>query len=156
MSDLSYPLPYRSAMENRTHTEAMFPARLSAWRSAREFLERFCANASLARTPSLRLNLVLEELFTNTVNHGHRGDCDFPIWVSLTANECEVTITYLDQCPPFNPLAVSKAQLDLPLDERKIGGLGIYLTTEMTMASDYAYVYGRNRLRLVLAAQKHI
>ena len=143
-------------MENRTHTEAMFPARLSAWRSAREFLERFCAKASLARTPSLRLNLVLEELFTNTVNHGHRGDCDFLIWISLTASQANVTVTYLDQGPPFNPLAMSKAQLDVPLDDRKIGGLGVYLTTELTVASDYAYVYGRNRLRLVLPAQKHI
>ena len=130
------------------HAEAMFPAKLSAWSSAREFLERFCAAASLARTPSLRLNLILEELFTNTVNHGHRGDCDFLIWISLTAGEAEIAVTYLDQGPPFNPLAMSKAQLDVAPEERKIGGLGVYLTTELTVASDYAYVYGRNRLRL--------
>lgn len=137
-------------MHNRTFAEAMFPARLSAWRPAREFLERFCATASLARTPSLRLNLILEELFTNTVNHGHRGDCDFPIWISLHAGESGISVTYLDLGPPFNPLAMSRAQLDVPLDERKIGGLGVYLATELTVASDYAYMYGRNRLRLVL------
>ena len=137
-------------MDNRIHTEAMFPARLTAWRSAREFLECFCAKASLPRNPGLRLNLILEELFTNTVNHGHRGDCDFSIWISLTANDTGIAVTYLDQGPPFNPLAMAKAQLDVPLDEREIGGLGIHLTTELTSASDYAYLFGRNRLRLVL------
>ena len=137
-------------MDNRTHSEAMFPARLSAWRPAREFLERFCAKASLARTPTLRLNLILEELFTNTVNHGHRGDCDFLVWISLVASESDVAVTYLDQGRPFNPLAMAKKQLDVPLDERHIGGLGVHLTTELTTASDYAYLFGRNRLRLVL------
>ena len=142
-------------MDDHHHAEAMFPARLSAWRSAREFLDHFCARTSLARTPSLRLNLILEELFTNTVNHGHGGDCDFLIWISLTAHESDVVITYLDQGRAFNPLAMSKALLDVPLDERIIGGLGVHLTTELTTASHYAYVYGRNRLRLVLAAQRH-
>ena len=142
-------------MDDRHHAEAMFPARLNAWRTAREFLDHFCTRISLARTPSLRLNLILEELFTNTVNYGHGGDCDFLIWISLTARESDVVITYLDQGRAFNPLAMSKALLDVPLDQRKIGGLGVHLTTELTTASHYAYVYGRNRLRLVLAAQRH-
>ena len=129
----------------------MFPAKLWAWHLAREFLERFCAKASLARTPSLRLNLILEELFTNTVNHGHRGDGDFLIWISLSEYDRKVAVTYLDQGLPFNPLAMSKAQLDVPPDERKIGGLGVYLTRELTLDSSYAYLYGRNRLRLVMA-----
>ena len=137
-------------MDNHTYSEAMFLARLSAWRLAREFLERFCAKASLARTPRLRLNLILEELFTNTVNHGHCGDCDFLVWISLVASESNVTVTYLDQGLPFNPLAMAKKQLDVPLDERHIGGLGVHLTTELTTSSDYAYLFGRNRLRLVL------
>lgn len=138
-------------MKNQTQAEAMFPAKLGAWHLAREFLERFCAEASLARTPSLRLNLILEELFTNTVNHGHRGDSDFLIWISLSEFDRKVVVTYLDQGVPFNPLAMSKAQLDVPPDERKIGGLGVYLTRELTLDSSYAYLYGRNRLQLVMA-----
>ena len=129
----------------------MFPAKLGAWHLAREFLERFCADASLARTPGLRLNLILEELFTNTVNHGHRGDSDFLIWITLSEFDRKVVVTYLDQGLPFNPLAMSKAQLDVPPDERKIGGLGVYLTRELTLDSSYAYLYGRNRLTLVMA-----
>ena len=64
----------------------MFPARLSELHALRSFVEGFCAQARLARDKCLRLNLVLEELFTNTVRHGHRGDCEFPVWVSLAAD----------------------------------------------------------------------
>src|ERR1041384_1611982 len=53
---------------------AMFLARIDRLRALREFLERFCADAGLGGDQCLRLNLVLEELFTNTVRHGHRGD----------------------------------------------------------------------------------
>lgn len=137
-------------MNDRTLSETMFPARRSAWRSAREFLERFCADASLTRVPCLRLNLILEELFTNTINHGHRGDSNSHIWIGLAAGPSETFVVYTDEAPPFNPLAMAKAQLDVPLDEREIGGLGVHLTIELTSASDYAYVFGRNRLRLVL------
>ncbi|MEO8386558.1 MAG: ATP-binding protein, partial [Betaproteobacteria bacterium] len=101
-------------------SEAMFPARLGAWSSARAFMERFCANASINRVPSLRLNLILEELFTNTINHGHRGDCDSHIWIGLASGPSETFVVYTDEAPPFNPLAMAKAQLDVPLDEREI------------------------------------
>jgi len=74
----------------------MFLARLDRLRALREFLESFCADAALGRDPCLRLNLVLEELFTNTVRHGHRGDSDSPVWVTLSVAGANVSLTYED------------------------------------------------------------
>jgi serine/threonine-protein kinase RsbW len=139
-------------MKNFVQRESMFIARLAAWRSARQFLETFCEVAALERAPSLRLNLILEELFTNTVNHGHRGDSDFFIWMSLSTQPDGVRITYTDQAPPFNPVGAARTQFALPIEERKIGGLGIYLTTELTSRAEYGYFYGRNQVRLLLPA----
>jgi len=64
---------------------AMFLARLGELRPIAAFLERYCAEAELARERCLRLNVVLEELFINTVRHGHRGESDAPVWVILRA-----------------------------------------------------------------------
>ena len=133
--------------------ETMFPARLPAMAAVREFLDVFCCAAQVERPPSLRLHLVVEELFTNTVTHGHRGDCDFPVWITLEANRSAVNLTYLDQAPPFNPLAIGMgnlASLDSDIEHRKVGGLGVLLATELTSASEYAYLFGRNRLRMML------
>lgn len=132
-----------------------FLARLDQLRLMRDFVESFCAEGGLPRTDCLRLNLVLEELFTNTVRHGHRGDCDAPIWITLERAEAGVRVIYEDKAPPFNPYAYTRlpdAPLDTTVSMRKIGGLGVLLTKELAAARDYAYLFGRNRIRLTMAA----
>ena len=123
---------------------AMFLARLAELRRIGTFVEGYCADAGLARERCLRLNLVLEELFINTVNHGHRGDCDAPIWIQLDAQPQAVQLTYEDTAPPFNPF-VHRVEIG------KIGGLGVLLTRELAAARDYTYLFGRNRIRLSVA-----
>ena len=132
-----------------------FLARLEQLRQVRSFLEGFCADSGLARAECLRLNLVLEELFTNTVRHGHRGDCDAPIWIGLQRAEDGVRVVYEDKAPPFNPYAYTRlpeVAPDATLSMRKIGGLGVLLTRELAASRDYAYLFGRNRIRLTMAA----
>jgi anti-sigma regulatory factor (Ser/Thr protein kinase) len=131
----------------------MIPARLARMRDLRAFLEGFCAAAGVGRDACLRLNLVIEELFTNTVRHGHGGDSDAPVWVTLAKSAGQVRLTYEDAAPPFNPYA--QLPLDSPdttLEMRKAGGLGVLLTWEMAASRDYAYLFGRNRIRLALTA----
>lgn len=128
----------------------MFPARLGELRTLREFLERFCALAEIAADDCLRVNLVLEELFTNTVRHGYRGECDAPIWVTLdSAAQGTLRVTYEDSAPPFNPwVGLPEFAPDSTLRSRRIGGLGVLLTRKLAKSRDYAYLFGRNRIRL--------
>ena len=46
---------------------AVFPARLAELARVKSFLEQFCTDEGVARDRGLRLNVVLEELFVNTV-----------------------------------------------------------------------------------------
>jgi len=122
-------------------------------RPVQAFLEAFCEAAGVQRAQCLRLNLVLEELFTNTIKHGHRGDCDAPVWIGLTRADGAVQVVYEDKAPPFNPYArLSEPVVDTTVSMRKIGGLGVLLTNELAASRDYAYLFGRNRIRLTLAA----
>ena len=130
---------------------AMFPSRFGELWRVSAFLEGFCADHAAGRDLCLRLNLVLEELFVNTVRHGHGGDSDEPVWVTLDATSEAVHVTYEDTGPPFNPYAHLSAKLPATtLEMRKIGGLGVLLTKELAATRDYAYVFGRNRIRLAL------
>jgi len=129
-----------------------FLSRLDQLRPVQAFLERFCADFGLPRQECLRLNLVLEELFTNTVKHGHHGDCDAPVWIGLTRGDSGVQVVYEDKAPPFNPYArLSEPVVETTVSMRKIGGLGVLLTKELAATRDYAYLFGRNRIRLTLA-----
>lgn len=130
---------------------AMFLARLDRLRALREFLESFCTEAGVAPDHCLRLNLVLEELFTNTVRHGHGGDSSAPVWVTLSGDSGGVNLTYEDSAPPFNPYGTPPdAPPDTTVKMRKIGGLGVLLTRKLAASREYAYLYGRNRIRLAL------
>ena len=130
----------------------MFPARMDRLRALREFLESFCGEAAIGKDHCLRLNLVLEELFTNTVRHGHHGDSNAPIWITLTAGPATVNLTYEDSAPPFNPYGTPPgAPPDTTVKMRKIGGLGVILTRKLAASREYAYLYGRNRIRLALS-----
>lgn len=132
---------------------AQFLARLDQLRPLQLFLEGFCAESRLPRAAYLRLNLVLEELFTNTVRHGHRGDCDAPVWIAVSRSGDTLSVLYEDKAPPFNPYArLTEPVVDTTVSMRKIGGLGVLLTKELAASRDYAYLFGRNRIRLTLAA----
>ena len=127
-----------------------FSARASELRRIGTFLNDFCTRRQVDREHCLRLNLVVEELFTNSVRHGYRGDSDAPVWVSVDADPAGVRVTYEDAAPPFNPYALFANVPDTTLSLRKLGGLGVVLTRELASNRDYAYLFGRNRIRLTL------
>ncbi len=129
---------------------AIFPARLDAVASVCSLLERFCAAGDIARDDCLRLNLVAEEFFTNTVRHGHGADCDAPVWIAFAATPQALSFEIEDTAPPYNPFARA-VDVDLPVEARRIGGLGVHLARELAARSEYAYLFGRNCIRLQLA-----
>lgn len=126
---------------------------MESLKGARAFLEAFCADAGVARQACLKLNLVVEELFLNTVKHGHRGGSDAPVWIELAAGDGAIRMTYEDHAPPFNPFAAAtREMLEALAQTRREGGLGVLLAHGLTTDPDYAYLFGRNRIRLALAA----
>ena len=132
-----------------TSMTSMFPAALEGLRAIRAFVERFCARTGIGRDPCLRLNLVLEELFTNTLRHGYREELDGTVWISLSRTDGGLRIVYEDGAPPFNPYAwLAAATAEGPQPLRRPGGLGILLTRELAASREYAYVFGRNSIRL--------
>jgi hypothetical protein len=109
---------------------SMFASRADEWGHARAMIEAFCVEAGVSAHACSGTVAIAEELFTYTVTQGHAGGSDAPIWIALEAQGARVTLTYEDLAPPFNPFAPGR--------------------TEMLEAFDYAYVFGRNRIRVVL------
>ena len=130
----------------------MFASRMEELKSARAFIEDFCEGAQVPRDSRLKANLVIEELFINTVKHGNRGGSDAPVWITLSASGGEVSLTYEDRAPPFNPFArATREMLEALAETRREGGLGVILAQGLTVAADYVYLFGRNRISLQLA-----
>jgi anti-sigma regulatory factor (Ser/Thr protein kinase) len=124
-----------------------FNARLSEFESIAAFIEGACA--SLQEDARLRIVLLVEELFVNSVNHGYGGDSDQPVWLTLSVGDDECRLVYEDCAPAYDPFAaVDTSTIDADLDQRRIGGLGIVLLVEFSSKHDYQRRGDRNVIEL--------
>lgn len=136
-----------------TAEQRIFLAHQAQLQQALDFVEAFCARQGLAGATALRAVLIVEELFSNTLRHGHRGDADAPVRITLQAEATHLALCWEDSAPPFDPLRYlrdSPPVLDAALDQRQPGKMGLPLVADMAQTMDYAHVDGFNRLRLVL------
>jgi anti-sigma regulatory factor (Ser/Thr protein kinase) len=129
---------------------AVFPARMAAFQDVAAFVDEVCGMAGCNRDDRFRLTLVLEELFTNTVVHGHHGDSDATVRVTLEARPGRIGVTYEDEAPPFDPFTTA-LEPSAAVEQRPVGGLGLVLVARMTGERTYARTGGRNCVSLVLA-----
>jgi serine/threonine-protein kinase RsbW len=129
-----------------------FEARSTQLALAIGFIEEVCEREGVTPGDALRLTLIVEELFTNILMHGHRGDHDSTVHIELQVDATQLALRVADQAPPFDPLQylAQLPGLDRPVEERKPGGLGLALVAQMSERLDYAHADGFNRLSLVL------
>jgi anti-sigma regulatory factor (Ser/Thr protein kinase) len=128
-----------------------FPARLKAFEQVKTLIDEFGEKTGLGREDRHKLTLIVEELFTNTVTHGHRGDCNEPVQISLEDTAAGVQLTYEDSAPQYDPLAASRrTDIESTINERRVGGLGVLLTIGLTNDADYRFVEGHNRISVTL------
>ena len=96
-----------------------------------------------------KVNLVLEELAMNTINHGHDGGLH-QISITFSSTDDALVIDILDDGKPFDPLTDAPIpNVNAPINERPIGGLGVYLVRKLMDEVTYRREEGRNHLTLV-------
>lgn len=97
-----------------------------------------------------QVKLVLEELGVNIVKHGHDSDPDHEIEILLDSASDALTIELRDEGRAFNPLTDSpEPDVDSGLDDRPVGGLGVYLVRTMMDELSYRREDNRNILTIV-------
>jgi serine/threonine-protein kinase RsbW len=137
--------------------QADFPARFASLPDTAAFARGFCDRHGIGHDDALKLTLIIEELFTNTIEHGYRAESDAPIRIGLASQHGAVALLYEDSAPPYDPLSTVSAQrfaLGEELETRPIGGLGVHLVRELTSDARYTYEDGSNRLWLTLKAKR--
>jgi anti-sigma regulatory factor (Ser/Thr protein kinase) len=122
-----------------------------------DFAEMFARHHALPCTERACLLLILEELFTNAVNHGYDGEGRVgTIEVSLAFDVGRLTIEFGDDGKPFDPLLSALPDLDQPAVKRPVGGLGLYILRALVNDARYFRSGDRNHLNLsrVIAGQQ--
>ncbi len=118
----------------------------------REFAEKQGTEWELTSRDVFSMNLVLEELITNIIFYGFEDDLDHEITICMKLQDDVLFLEIQDDGKPFDPFSVdTPADLYKSLEERKIGGLGIYFVREIM--DTYSYERNGNMNRLLLSKQ---
>ena len=96
------------------------------------------------------IHLAVVELVTNIVDYAYPERSDDYLDVELQRDEKHITIRFKDGGVPFNPLEQDPPDISLPMAERKIGGLGIFLVIKNMESVTYEYTDGENILTISL------
>lgn len=114
-------------------------------------VEQFCRAESLGESAAFHINLVLEELFVNAVDHGACQGMKEAVSVRLARDGVNsVGIRFADRGAPFDPSSAPAPQLAAPLAERCAGGLGLHFVRTLARIVQYRRENGWNRLELRL------
>ena len=97
----------------------------------------------------MQVDLAVEEIFVNIASYayGEEGG-DVCIIAGLDKEMSEITVTFIDRGIRYDPLSSENPDITLPVSEREIGGLGIFLTKRSMDELSYEYSEGRNILKM--------
>lgn len=98
----------------------------------------------------MQVRLAVEEIFVNISSYAYAPETG-PAVVRLEIRDdpMEVEITFMDRGVPYDPLQTEDPDVDIGIDQRQIGGLGIFLVKQTMDDVRYEYTQGRNILRIV-------
>jgi len=106
-----------------------------------EAIEAWLQANAVASAESARLMIAFDEILSNIAKYGGGQ-----IEIELSLGSDSLSATILDDGPAFDPLGRPDPDTSLGIEDRTVGGLGIYLVREMMDEVSYSYGDGRNRL----------
>jgi serine/threonine-protein kinase RsbW len=125
------------------------PGKLDSLKSIADFVLTAAAQIGLDKKASYKLRLAVDEIATNIILHGYEETgCEGDICISAAIDDQQLEIALEDDAIIYDPQqtqAVETAELQRPLLERQMGGLGVYLAIQGVDQFRYERVGNRNR-----------
>jgi serine/threonine-protein kinase RsbW len=121
----------------------------TAMRQVDAFVAAFVKEQGIAADDAARILILLEELLTNLAKYGYSDRAEpGRTEIALALNGSRLEIEFIDDGCAFDPLAVPPPDLEEPLEERPVGGLGLHLLHSLTDVVRYERSNNKNVIRL--------
>jgi anti-sigma regulatory factor (Ser/Thr protein kinase) len=127
----------------------------------RDFVMDASMRAGLEKQAASRLRLAVDEVATNIILYGYRDSgLQGDVILESVLTDVDLRISLIDQAVAFNPLddhdMPTEDDLDDPLEERAIGGLGIFLVIRNVDDFRYEYIDGKNYNHFIMKRTKAV
>ena len=113
-----------------------------------EKIEAYCESNALSPDLAHAVNLSIDEILTNTISYGYDDEETHRIEIVVRLEDDALVVVIEDDSAPFDPTATPDPDLEASLEERDVGGLGLFLVHQMMDRVEYEFVDGRNVVTL--------
>jgi anti-sigma regulatory factor (Ser/Thr protein kinase) len=127
--------------------EKKFKREMASLEKLFEFVKVFIATNRINESTAFSLKLAIEEIFTNLVKYDHKASGEIPVSLDLMNDRVVVTLLNIGG-QRYDISAVENVNVDLPLHQREIGGLGLHLVR--SMVDDLAYEYKQDTGKITI------
>jgi serine/threonine-protein kinase RsbW len=149
--------PENSADNQPAHEpkKRVFLAVFKSLDEVRSFVAAEAEEYGLSPAAVYAVQLAVDEAFTNIVEHAYGGECQKQIECVCQRTDEGLVITLCDCGKQFNPLEVPDPNLEADLEEREIGGLGLFFIKNLMDDVTFTFIpqcgerTGCNLLRMV-------
>ncbi|MBQ9065834.1 MAG: ATP-binding protein [Blautia sp.] len=113
------------------------------------FVDEEIEKADCPMKVQMQIDMAVEEIFINIANYAYIPDVGpAQIRVEVQEDPLSVVLSFIDHGKPYDPLAKDDPDVTLSAEERKIGGLGIFLAKKSMDEINYEYKDGHNILTM--------
>ena len=111
-------------------------------------LRQFGEALGLSSKTSFQICLAMEEIVSNIITYGYTDDAVHLIKIAISHQDGILTIRLEDDGIPFDPLKAEEPDCECPMEQRKVGNLGIHLSKKVM--DDMLYERSGNKNILTL------
>ncbi len=111
--------------------------------------EAFAEQAGLSLVVQNKVAMVFDELLNNTISYGYQDDNEHTIDIQVDVYPSYLSVVIRDDGVPFNPFTREDPNIELSIEDREIGGLGIHLVRNVMDEVSYERKVNQNVLTLV-------
>ncbi|WP_178795365.1 ATP-binding protein [Bacteroidaceae bacterium] len=113
-----------------------------------EFVEEICESLSLSPETTMNINLALEEAVVNVIMYAYPPLEEHNILLKATLTDQQLIFLLTDNGLSFDPTQMEDADITSSIEERPIGGLGIFLIRSIMNEVSYQRLDGQNQLTM--------
>lgn len=138
------------AEENGVHSHEMtVEATVENIAPVTDFVDRVLEKLNCSLRAQMQIAVAIDELFGNIARYAYNPKTGpATVRVEVEEDPPAVVITFIDHGKPFDPLKLGEPDVTASAEERKIGGLGIFLVRKTMDNVSYEYKDGQNILRI--------
>jgi len=113
-------------------------AELESLQEFRDFITECCQKSQIGDEIVLELKLAVDEACTNIIQHGYKGMDPGSIILSFRIESKRILVQITDFGHVFEPVEAPQPDIDAALEDREMGGMGLYLIYQTMDNIDYA------------------